>query len=66
MREVAQSMGPGARYRIIYRDTYDDYDGLAQRDGRFVTYVPLRTKDRFKAIALARAGIDTAGRDWPA
>lgn len=53
------------RYRIIYRDTDDMWDGIAHAGLRFLGFVPLRTKDRSRAIALARAGIDCNGRDWP-
>jgi hypothetical protein len=53
------------QYRIIYRDTTDTWDGIAHAGPRFVGFVPLHTKDRAKAIALARAGIDRHGRDWP-
>lgn len=55
-----------ARMRIIYRDTTDTWDGIAHRDGLFIRFVPLRTKDFQRAISLASVGIDRCGRDWPA
>lgn len=51
--------------RIIYRDTEDMWDGIATRKGKFYEFVPLRTTDHMRALALARAGIDLHGRDWP-
>lgn len=63
--DLAQGMQPFDRYRIIYRDTDDMWDGIAHAGVRFLGFVPLRTKDRSRAIALARAGIDCTGRDWP-
>ena len=64
--EMAWMLGPTfQRYRIIYRDTMDNYDGLAQRDGVFLGFVPLNTQDRHRAVALANAGIDCNGEPWP-
>lgn len=53
------------KFRIIYRDSDDMWDGIAHAGLRFLGFVPLRTKDRSRAISLARAGIDCNGRDWP-
>lgn len=66
VQDLAKLLGPDLiRHRIVYRDTTDTYDGIAHRHGRFLNFVPLRTKDRSRALALAKAGIDRVGRDWP-
>jgi hypothetical protein len=52
-------------YRIIYCDTEDIWDGIGHRGAVFTRFVHLQTKDRQRAIALARAGIDANGNDWP-
>lgn len=51
-------------YRVIYRDAMQNWDGLAQRDGRFIGFVPLATTDRQTAVDLARRGVDCNGRPW--
>jgi hypothetical protein len=52
-------------YRIVYRDTLGGYDGLAHRGDQFLGFVPLNTRDRNRAIDLAKRGIDCNGKPWP-
>lgn len=47
-------------YRIIYRDTNEQWDGIAHRDAVFLSFVPLNTRSREVAINLARQMAD-----WP-
>jgi hypothetical protein len=53
-----------ARYRVIYRDTMQTWDGLAHQHGRFTRYVPLQTNDRRAAIDFANDGHDCNGNPW--
>jgi hypothetical protein len=42
-------------YRVIYRDTMANWDGIAHRGGRFVHFIPLGgLTDRNRAIEAAR------------
>lgn len=49
-------------YRIIYRDTNDQWDGIAHRGAVFLSFVPLNTRSREVAINLARQKPDD---EWP-
>ena len=50
-----------ASKRVIYRDTMGNWDGLAQRGGRFFRYIALGgVTDRTLAIEAARAD-----PNWP-
>jgi hypothetical protein len=49
-------------YRIIYRDTNDDWEGIAHCGAVFLGFVPLRERSRQAAIDRARA---IPAADWP-
>jgi hypothetical protein len=51
--------------KVIYRDSMGNWDGLSYRDDKFKSFVPLATTSIERALALARAGIDRNGSDWP-
>jgi hypothetical protein len=63
--ELALLLGADfARFRVIYRDTEQDWDGIAHHGDRFIRFVPLRTRDRHVAVDLAKRGVDAKGDPW--
>jgi hypothetical protein len=49
-------------YRIIYRDTSDQWDGIAHRGMIFLSFVSIAEKSRERAIARA---LEIPADEWP-
>lgn len=62
LKDLHWHMGGLNGFRIIYRDTNDQWDGIAHRGMIFLGFVPLNTRSREVAINLAR---QKSADEWP-